>query len=176
MDAYNAGRMTGMAVGVMVGIILIVILLKFINKDKSLRTEYDEMQNLTRLRGYKYAFYTVLGVEAVLCFVTSFIDIPAEPIVLHFAAIFIGVTVQAGYCIWNNAYVGLNTRLKRFIVVAIAISLVNLLVAFAAWKDGSLLQNGILQSQSVNLLCGMMFAILGIIAIAHKITDRGEEG
>ena len=98
-----------------------------------------------------------------------------KPYVIHFAAIFLGVTVQASYCIWNDAYVGLNTNLKRFIAVTAIVSVINLAVAFIAWRTGSLFADGRLQAQTTNLLCGLMFAVLGITGLARKLSAGRED-
>ena len=94
---------------------------------------------------------------------------------IHFAAIFIGVTVQAAYCIWNDAYVGLNTNLGRYIVIMTIVSLFNLGVAFMSWRQGELVIGGKLQAQSINLLCGLMFAVLGVVGLIKKIADGRDE-
>ena len=123
MSNLQLGRMTGLAVGIVVGLILEVVIMRAVNFNHKMKTEYDEMQRSIRDRGYKYGFYTILIVEALFCVVSSGMDIPAVPIVVHFIPIFLGIVVQASYCIWNNAYVGLNTNMKRYIIVAVAASL-----------------------------------------------------
>ena len=123
---YNEARMIGVAVGIAVGLLIVAFVLRFINRNKAMATEYDEMQKQIRGVGYRYAFFTVMIFEALLCILTLGMELPAEPYVIHFAAIFIGVTVQAAYCIWNDAYVGLNTNLGRYIVIMTIVSLFNL--------------------------------------------------
>lgn len=175
MDSYNNGRSIGMVVGVIVGLVLAVILIRYMNKDHRMRTEYDEMQKQIRNQGYKYAFYTVIILEALLCLVSGFIKIPAEPIVIYFAPIALGITVQASYSIWKGAYVGLNTNIRRYFLVAIIATAINLLAVIMAWSSGSLLVGGVLQAPAVNLLCALMFAVLGVVALLHKAADREAE-
>ena len=139
---YNEARMIGVAVGIAVGLLIVAFVLRFINRNKAMATEYDEMQKQIRGVGYRYAFFTVMIFEAFLCILTLGMELPAEPYVIHFAAIFIGVTVQAAYCIWNDAYVGLNTNLGRYIVIMTIVSLFNLGVAFMSWRQGELVIGG----------------------------------
>ena len=174
-EKFELGRSVGLAVGVLVGLVIAVILLRYMNKDRKVRTEYDEMQKAIRNQGYMYGFYTILIFEAILCLVPSFVRIPAEPIIVHFLPIFLGITVQASYCIWKDAYVGLNTNLNRYLAVAVIASLINFLSFFMAWKSGSLVIDGILQAPFVNLLCALMFAILGIVGLLRKSTEREAE-
>ena len=49
---YNAGRMFGMIFGVLIGLVIAVIVLRFVNKNKKMTAEYDEMQKLVRGRGF----------------------------------------------------------------------------------------------------------------------------
>ena len=174
MEKYELGRSAGLAVGVAVGLVLALLVMRYMNKDHKVKTEYDEMQKAIRNIGYKYAFYTVIIFEALLCLVPASVRIPAEPIVIHFIPIFLGIVVQCGYCIWKGAYVGLNTNMKRYLIFAVVISLINFLSFFAAWKNDALFVDGVLQTPFVNLLCAVMFAVLGAIGLLRRSADRGE--
>ena len=129
---YNEARMFGVATGVAVGLVLALIIVRTVNRDRKLRTEYDEMQKLARGQAYKYAFYAVMIYEALVCWLSMGIELPAEQSVIHFFGIFVGITVQACYCIWKDAYIGLNTNLKRYIILVTIASVLNLLAAFMA--------------------------------------------
>jgi hypothetical protein len=172
---YNSARMIGVTIGIIVGLIIAIFIIRYVNRNKKLTTEYDEMQKQIRGEGYKYAFYAVLILEAVLCVLTMGIVLPAEPYVVHFFAIFVGITVQACYCIWRGAYIGQNTNLPRYIILMAVISVLNIAGAFMAWKSGELIVDGKFQSPMVNLLCGLMFAVIGIVGLVRKAADREEE-
>lgn len=172
---YNSARMIGVTIGIIVGLILTIFVIRYVNRNKKLTTEYDEMQKQIRGEGYKYAFYAVLILEAVLCVLTMGIVLPAEPYVVHFFAIFVGITVQACYCIWRGAYIGQNTNLQRYVILMAIVSVFNLSSAFMAWRSGELIVDGKLQAPTVNLLCGLMFAAIGIVGLVKKVTDREEE-
>ena len=172
---YELGRSVGLAIGVAVGLIIALILMRYMNKDHKVRTEYDEMQKNIRNQGYMYGFYTVIIFEALMCLVPSFVRIPAEPIVIHFVPIFLGITVHASYCIWKDAYIGLNTNMKRYLIVAVVASVINFLAFFMAWKNNSLIVDGVLQAPFVNLLCAVMFAVLGIVGLLRKAADSRTE-
>ena len=64
---YNSARMIGVTIGIIVGLIVAIFIIRYVNRNKKLTTEYDEMQKQIRGEGYKYAFYTVMILEAVLC-------------------------------------------------------------------------------------------------------------
>ena len=172
---YNSARMIGVTIGIIVGLIVAIFIIRYVNRNKKLTTEYDEMQKQIRGEGYKYAFYTVMILEAVLCVLTMGIVLPAEPYVVHFFAIFVGITVQACYCIWKGAYIGQNTNLKRYVILMAIVSVFNLYTAFMAWRTGELFADDKFQAPAVNLLCGLMFAVIGIVGLVKKVTDREEE-
>ena len=172
---YKGARMAGVTIGIIVGLIIAIFIIRAVNRDRKMTTEYDEMQKLIRGNGYKYAFYAVLIFEAVMCVLTMGMMLPAEPYVIHFTAIFVGVTVQASYCIWKGAYIGQNTDLKKYVILMAVISVFNLLSAFMAWRSGDLIVDGKLQGPTVNLLCGLMFAVIGAVGLARKMADREDE-
>ena len=122
---FNNARIIGVMTGIIVGLIVAVFVFRYVHRNKTLYTEYDEMQRQIRGEGYKYAFYTVLILEAVLCVLTMGMELPAEQHVIHFFVIFVGVTVQASYCIWKGAYIGQNTNLPRYIIIMAAASVIN---------------------------------------------------
>ena len=171
----SAAMNSGVAVGIVVGLIIVIFILKFINRNKKITTEYDERQKQIRGEGYKIAFYAIVIYEAVMCVISPLSDLPMEPYMLHALAIFFGVLVQVCYCIWKGAYIGQNTNMPRFIVIMTIISLFNLVIAFIAWRQGFLIIDGKLQAQGVNLICGLMFAVIGIVGLIRKLTDHAEE-
>lgn len=174
MNTYSSGRLIGLVIGILFGLLLTFFVMKLINRNKKARTEYDEMQKLIRNRGYCFAFYAVMVYEALMCVLSVSLELPVSPIVIHFGAVFVGVIVQASYCIWNDAYVGLNTNMNRFLVFAVLISLFNLFIFFMNWREGNAVSDGVLQPAWVNLLCGSMFAVLGLVALLKKLTAQRE--
>ena len=174
MEKYELGRSFGLAAGVCVGLIIALLALRYMNRDHKVKTEYDEMQKALRNVSYKYGFYAILIFEALLCLVPASVQIPAAPIVIHFVPIFLGITVQCSYCIWKGAYIGLNTNMKRYLPVAVVVFLINFFAFFMAWKNDSLFVEGALQTPFVNFLCAMMFAVLGVVALLRRSTDRKE--
>ena len=171
----ESGMMWGITIGIIVGLIIVVFLLRWFNRDRNLKTEYDERQQQIRGQAYKIAFYALVIFEAFIGILSIGIDLPAEPFVLHILAIFFGITVQVCYCVWNGAYVGLNTNMHRFVPLMIVISLFNFFVFVMRWRDGGVFENGKLQEPVINLLCALMFAVIGIVGLIRKLADREVE-
>ena len=172
---YSAERMTGLAVGICVGLVIVILVMRLLNKDHRFKTDYDERQERIRGRGYMYGFYATLITLALLCVISTGMAIPAEPFIIYFLPIFIGAVVQVCYCIWNGAYIGQNTNIRRFAIFMILISAFNIWVGINAWRHGSLFVDGILQAPFVNFLCGALFAIVALTAALRKVTDREVE-
>ena len=172
---YNTGKMLGMLTGIVVGIVIVFFVLRFINRDRSYRTEYDERQLQARGNAYKTAFYAAIISAAVLAVLSTGFSFPAEPFVLYLLPVFVGITVQVCCCIWNDAYVGMNTNMPRYIAIMAVISAFNLLVFAMAWKSGDLFEGGKLQAPTINLIVGLMFAVIGIAGLVRKLADREVE-
>ena len=167
------GRAVGTAVGIFVGLIICILVYKAMNKDGKMKTKYDEMQILVRGKAYQYAFWTVMGLEAAMLVLDSGnIQLPWEEYLTHVIIILISVLVQVSYCIWNDGYVGLNTNMGRFGVFSVCISLFNFLIAGGAIFDGEMIVNGRLQTPFINLLCGILFIVVGIEIFLKKIADQ----
>jgi len=172
MDMNNA-RMTGAAVGVAIGLVICVLVFRWFNKDKSVRTKYDEMQEQVRGKAYMYAFWAALICEALLALLAmGDVKLPFDGSTTHFLVIFITVMVQASYSIWNNAYKGMNTNVSRFAVFCVIISIFNFVPAIIAIASGNMLVDGQLQFPFINLLCGLMFVIIGLEILIKRIVDK----
>lgn len=173
MDA----RAVGMSVGVMVGLVFCVVMFKFWNKDGKVKTKYDEMQERVRGRAYKYSFWTLAAYEALMCVVTGFVgDLHMEQFLIHFTGVLISAMVHAVYSVWNDAYIGLNTNSRRFMICMFVVGIINLLSGIMAIVSGTLVMDGVLMAPFANLLCAFMFIIVGVeIAIKDHIDNKGVE-
>ncbi|MCR5107326.1 MAG: hypothetical protein K6B28_04110 [Lachnospiraceae bacterium] len=173
----NNSQGSGIALGLFTGIIIVIVLIKIWNKDGKLKTQYDEMQEKARGKAYKYAFWTLVIIEALIIVLKSFeIKLPVDDITLLIIPVLISVLVQASYSIWNDAYVGLNTNTKRFGIIAIVIAGLNFAVALIAILDGRMVKDGMFEFPLTNLICGLIFVIIGIESvIKNHLKDSNEE-
>ncbi|MCR5417452.1 MAG: hypothetical protein K6E84_00880 [Lachnospiraceae bacterium] len=166
--------MIAMATGVVVGLVISAFLLRYMNKNGVMKTEYDEMQQKARGKAYKYAFYAMMIFEAILGILASGeVVLPFNNWTLHFMPIFVGLVVQISYCIWNDAYIGLNTNTGRFAAISVVIALVNILVAGLEASKGNLIVDGIFQASFTNLIIGILFGVIGCELLLKKIVDNG---
>ncbi len=169
----NSYRAIGFLFGITFGVIVSIFILRAFNKNRSIRTEYDEMQKQARGEAYMYGFYAMILFEFLTMLTEFFQPIPAEPLVIHFTAIMIGVTVQAVYSIMHDAFIGLNTQKNRYLIIMAVIAVINFAVAFAAFKDGRMIENGVLMAPFCNLMVGIAFLIIGLAGWIR--TTEGKE-
>ncbi len=164
----------GFVVGLIVGLILVVVLFRFANTDKKIKTEYDERQEKVRGKAYKYAFYTALTVQALLCTASICqIEIPIEDYILHFVGILFGCLVLGAYCIWNGVYWGLNNDRKRYGVVFAICIILNLIAVVGPLMSGMLFEeDGKIGIPVLNFLVILMMAVFGIEHIIKSSIDK----
>lgn len=163
-----------LAVGITVGLLLVVVLMKFINRDKKTKTEYDERQKAVRGRSYMYGFY---GVVLSNCIMLLIVTENTEIIKLlgmnaFFIPIVIGIIVQFTHSVFNDGYIGLNNNMTRFMIGMTLISVFNLAVGVIPWIRGGFIQDGQIYTTFLNLEVGVMFIILSIELAVKKCIDK----
>ena len=167
----NIFKSAGVAVGIVFGLILAIALIMIANKNRKIKTEYDERQLRVRGDAYRYAFYTVVIWEVFLFILAcDEIRLPIPEYVLHFAGILAGVIVLSSYCIWKDAYWGLNNNRKRYGIILVVAALLNGLPVFFGLKgaDG-------FDFPYVNLLTCIMLLAVGVeLLVKHMLDHRAE--
>lgn len=172
MNPYYA---LGVLVGVLVGLLLVVVFMKAINRDGKIKTEYDERQKEARGKGYMYGFWAIIIANALLFTFSNSFDMTVLGSTVYFMPILVGVIVQVTYCIFKDAYVGLNNNMTRFVIIMSIVTVFNLFVGVKAYLDGELIKQGTVSSAFVNVLCGGIFLILTIELGIKKILDSRAE-
>jgi MFS family permease len=167
----NLFKSAGVAIGILIGLILALALILIANNNRKVRSEYDERQLRVRGDAYRYAFYTVVIWEVFL-FILAFgeIRLPIPEYVLHFTGILAGVIVLSSYCIWKDAYWGLNNNRKRYGIILVVAGLLNALPLFMTLSSGSGSD-----FPYVNLLTCIMLLVVGIeLLLKHFLDQRAE--
>lgn len=175
MDAYSIGALIGAGVGLLIGLVLVVILYKFANKNKKLKTEYDERQKILRGEGYKYGFYAMFiysGINTILG--VANISLPMEPAVLGFTYIMVGAMVDVAYCIFHDCYWGQNNDRKKYLIVFAVVGLINAAAFIRALSVGAAIYEGRLSSPGINLFCAILMIFLAICLGIKSIIDKKE--
>ncbi len=162
----------GVTFGIMVGLVICVILFRFANKDKKIKTQYDERQEVIRGRGYRYGFYTMLFLEVVLMMVkmAAFI-FPIEEYLIHMAVILIGTLVICIHSIWNGVYWGLNNDHRRYYIIFIIAIALNIIPVASSLAHNAITTRGFDSLPILNVMVLIWMAVIGITALAKKLVD-----
>ncbi len=173
----SQGMAIGMIAGLLVGLILVVILLKYANKDKKVKTEYDERQKEIKNKGYVCGFYTMvalLAVESILS--VAEIEIPVADFIQYFAILIAGITVMGGYAIWNGVYWGLNNDKKRYAMVFAVAIVLNLLAVVLGMKRGNIFSTDPVTALPLfNVIVLIMFVVLFAVMLIRYLVDKVTE-
>lgn len=170
-------KVSFMAIAVIIGVLVGLYLIKVCNENNKVKTDYDERQEAIRGRGFKYGFYTALSFLGVLTVLDiGDVTLPAQMCVIYFGILIVSMLVETSYSIWNDAYFGTNSNIKKYITVFMVITLINGFASVAYALDGQLIVDGILTSGFINVECTIAFLILGIeYAIRNKQIDANCE-
>ena len=167
----NIYKSAGITIGILIGLVLAVALILIANNNRKFKTEYDERQLRVRGDAYRYAFYSVIICEVILLILAiGEFTLPIPEYVLHFGGILIGCLVLSGYCIWKDAYWGLNNNRKRYGIILVVAGLLNALPLYMALSTGSGSD-----FPYVNLLTCIMLLVVGIELLLKHFLDQHSE-
>lgn len=166
-----------LATGIIVGLVLVVCLMKFINRDNQLKTEYDERQKAVRGRSYMFGFYGMAVSNCIMLIigVDNMEIIKILGMNAFFIPILVGIVVQFSHSIFNDGYVGLNNNMVRFMVGMSLISVFNIVVGIIPWVRGGFIQDGMVYTSFINLEVGAMFVTLCVEMAIKKCIDKRNE-
>lgn len=171
----NIYYLLGVFFGIAVGGILAIVLLRITKKRGSGRKcEYDERQEVVRGRGFKYGFFTMMICNLLIGLLMGGDVLKTETwMLLLFAATLLALLVQVCYCIWNDGYFAMNERPRRVLLTFAGIGLLN----FAIFGINMLRagEQGVGAFIWVNLMCGLMFVVIGLMLAIKRYGNRLEE-
>lgn len=170
----NMAYTLGVIVGILVGVIFIVVFVKWTKIDGKVRCKWDERQLLIRGNGYKYAFFTVIILLILYVLLgESIVRFPMNYQATSFCIIVLGVAVDVVYCIWKGAYFSLNENRKRVLILFAVVGAFNMAIGIRNIMSGEALTDGVLNADSMNLFCGLLFVIIFLTLLFRMvIPDR----
>ncbi len=159
---------------VIISLIIIIPILIGTTKDKKLKRQYDERQELIRGRGFKYAFYTMITLNMLYAVALGgFGKLPLDADIAMFAIVLIGAVVYAWYGILSGGYFALNEKVPQTIAIFIGIAIFNICIAVGVIKeDGSLIVDGVLSSGVTNLACAVLLLATVVVILVKRYMDR----
>lgn len=173
---YNSGLSVGVLIGVAIGVLVVIIVLTATKKNDTLRSQFDERQELVRGKGFKYGFFTMMSCNGIAAILTLFPNsVPMDTPCMIALSLFAGIVVFACYCIWNDGYFSLNENRKSIMIFLVFVGILNLVIGIRNVLSGDAIQDGRLTFEGLNLMCGAVFIIIFAVFVAKAIRDRKEE-
>ncbi len=172
----NTAKLLGVFTGVFVGIVIVAILLKLTKTDKSRKCRYDERQQLIRGTAYRYGFFSMMVINVLaIIFDSGEMPLPVESGVIHYVSILVGVGVYASYCILKDSYFALNENKKVIMLVFCLVGIINFCGGILQIAHGNMIENGVVNSNCINFLCGILFIVIFIILLVKSAMDKRED-
>lgn len=169
---HPIGYIIGLLAGLLVGVGVVALLFKL----RVVDTTFDERQERARGQAYKYGFWTLLA--CLMLYGISdealgrWCDVLPGVMLCGAAAI----TVFAAVCIVKDAYLSLKEKPRTVMILFAVVALMNLGVGVPRLLDGSVVEDGVLTSGAVNLICGAMVLVILAVYTANRLLARGEDG
>lgn len=173
----NTYRLLGVITGMIIGIVVCLVAFRLMNKDKKLRTNYDERQKAIRGEGYKVGFYTT-GVSLLILMILESADIvlPIENMVVYFVCFAVGATALCSYSIWKGAYFGINNKRKQWMAFISIAAVINIVVSVNGVVDGDMIVDGKLSFLAINAISAVMFlTVLVSLGLRSLIDSKGDD-
>lgn len=169
----NMHTLMGVLCGIIIGILIVVFFAKKGgNTDGKMRTEYDERQKIIRGTSYKIGFYSyIICAVIMMCVSMAEMNIPIQDDALWFTWLVVGAIPMCIHSIWKGAYWGLNNDKTKYIVLFCVATVVNILASVAAYVRGNMFLDGKLSTPFINVLCSILFIVIGATIIIKKIVD-----
>ena len=111
-------------------VFLVILITRLVSKNKNLdcNENYDERQQLVRLKAFKYGFFSLLsGQVVIMCINACLADFIIPSYILEMLVLFIGLGVFVVYAIMNDAYFYINQKVMSSVLLLVVICLINLI-------------------------------------------------
>lgn len=177
------GKNLAYVLGVIVGILFVMLFCGIFaivtkRRGKCANVQFDERQMVAHGKAYRYAFFTVLFY--LLAWGLFELATGArlwDTYTGCFLGVFLSVTVFAVVAILNDAYFAVNERPATYLGIFTLVMVLNL--GIGIWNlitgDDPIVENGMLNYHSVNLLVGGMFLVILIVAAIRVWQGKRED-
>ena len=169
---HSLGYIVGIVVGSLVGVGIVALLFKL----KVMDLTFDERQERARGQAYKYGFWTLLTCLLLYGFSDMVLGRWCDVLVGAMLCIAAALLVFASVCIVKDAYLSLKEKPRTVMTMLTVVGSLNLFIGVMNWKNGRVMENGILNFAAVNGICGIMVLVILVIYVANYLLGRREAG
>ena len=169
---HSLGYIVGIVVGILVGVGIVALLFKL----KVMDLTFDERQERARGQAYKYGFWTLLTCLLLYGFSDMVLGRWCDVLVGAMLCIAAALMVFASVCIVKDAYLSLKEKPRAVLTTLTVVTALNLVVGVMNWKNGRVVEDGILTSGAVNGICGIALLMLLVVYLVNYLLAKREDG
>ena len=166
---YNFGILAAVLVGALVGLGIIALLFRL----KIMDLTFDERQERARGQAYKYGFWTMTACLFLYGFSDQIFGRWCDVLTGVMLCVAVALMVFASVCIVKDAYLSLKEKPRTIMILLTVGGSLNLAIGIMNWKNGRVVQDGILTFGAANGICGIMvLVILAVYVVNHLLAKR----
>lgn len=154
--------------GFMLGLLIVLIVFSIARKKLVGCSKYDERQKAIQGVAYKVGFFAMFAYLIINGFVCMEIGNWLPVFDMNFIGIGVGVVCYAGYAIFKDAYISLNTKPLRFLLFLAFVSVINYICFFANFEINS----DTPEIYLTNLICAFLLTAVCVMLIIKIIIDK----
>lgn len=163
---------------VLIGFMIVVLAKKKVNDTAQKNgMEYDERQIRARGEAYKYGYFTALLYFSATVVINELLGKQwCDYSVSVFLGVGLSILVFVCVCIWKDAYVSFRSSSKQAYFIVVVVGLLNLFIGIQdLFEHGITIVNNQVQNLSSNLLVGVLFTIVILVAGLKYMLDKREQ-
>lgn len=169
------------AIGVMCGLIIVVVGFRLLMKkfklstDGDTKTKYDERQMIERGKGYRCAFFAYIIYNCIFLILDFGFDIQFAGMgMIMICGILVASATHVIYCIFHEAYWGLNNNVKNYLVILIIAAALNFVIGIGNLVSGEMMEGGVLSYSVINLIVAVFVAVILVALLIKWLRDKRE--
>ena len=167
---YNLGMLVGVLTGALVGVGIIALLFKL----KVMDLTFDERQERARGQAYKYGFWTLVVCLLLYGFSDMVLGRWCDVITGVMLCLSGALVVFASVCIVKDAYLSLKEKPRKIMTLLAVVSVLNLAIGAMNWKNGRVVESGVLTYGAVNGICGVITLTILVVYVVNYLLAKRE--
>ena len=161
-------------IGFLVGLGAVALIRGLYKRKHKDQQEYDERQILARNSAYKWSFFSLVA-YCILCVFMDLLELRwAEFSVQLLIGVLLSAVIFVGICIFKDAYfTKKGNTITSFLVFSVIMAVVQTCMAvLPIFRDGPLVEGGILTLEVVNILCAVVFYLFSAMTVIKIIMNK----